>query len=238
MVINDDFNSLITAFKGYRDLLTPIQQNLTDVVGAFDGLKDDLKKLDSIFDSGVKGKLNSIFDTLNTQAKQSADLSKQIDSFVKLSNKYAGDVGNLFSVFEKVEHRIKAVTELEKQAEAQITRLDSLIEEKKINYNIKDLSKSLDTYNTNVQKISDFINHDIAKVLQENSKKIANIRLENDRLISRLSDDNTTVDKLVTSYATTNDLLRRIVEKNEVNEEYIFDILDKWAASRKVKVKK
>ncbi len=238
MIINDDFNSLIIAFKGYRDLLTPIQQNLADVVGAFDGLKDDLKKLDSVFDSGVKGKLNSIFDTLNAQAKQSADLSIQIDSFVKLSNKYAGDVGNLFNVFEKVEQRIKAVNELEKQAQEQVSKLDAIIAEKKINYNIKDLSKSLDTYNTNVQKISDFINHDIAKVLQENGKKIENIRLENERLISRLSDDNTTIEKLLSSYATTNDLLRRIVEKNEVNEEYIFDILDRWAMSRKVKVKK
>ncbi len=238
MVINDDFNNLIVAFKGYRDLLTPIQENLTDVVSAFDSMKDDLKKLDSVFDSGVKGKLNSIFDTLNAQAKHSADLSTQIDSFVKMSNKYASDVGNLLGIFERVEQRIKAVNDLEKQAEEQITRLDKLIEEKKINYDIKDFRKSLDSYNTNVQKVSDFINHDIAKVLQENSRKIESIRLENDRLLRRLSDDNTTVEKLLSSYATTNDLLRKIVENNEVNEEYICDVLDRWAASRKVKVKK
>ena len=35
-----------------------------------------------------------------------------------------------------------------------------------------------------------------------------------------------------------NELLKKIVEKQDVNEAYIFDILDKWAEDRKVKIKK
>ena len=31
---------------------------------------------------------------------------------------------------------------------------------------------------------------------------------------------------------------KTIVEKQDVNEEYIFDILDRWAESRRVKTKK
>ena len=32
--------------------------------------------------------------------------------------------------------------------------------------------------------------------------------------------------------------IAKVLEKNDVNEEYIFDILDKWAEERKVKMKK
>ena len=45
------------------------------------------------------------------------------------------------------------------------------------------------------------------------------------------------IDKLVDAYSTSNQLLRKIVENKDVNEEYIYEILDKWADSRKVKRK-
>ena len=45
------------------------------------------------------------------------------------------------------------------------------------------------------------------------------------------------LDKLSETYKETNALLRKIVEKEDVNEAYIFDVLDKWAQSRKVKIK-
>ena len=43
---------------------------------------------------------------------------------------------------------------------------------------------------------------------------------------------------MASAYVSSNELLKKIVEKNDVNEEYIFDILDKWAESRKVKTKR
>ena len=44
--------------------------------------------------------------------------------------------------------------------------------------------------------------------------------------------------ELVETYKSSNELLKKIVEKQDVNEAYIFDILDKWAEERKVKIKK
>ena len=32
-------------------------------------------------------------------------------------------------------------------------------------------------------------------------------------------------------------MLRKIIEKEDVNEAYLFEILDKWAENRKVKTK-
>ena len=49
---------------------------------------------------------------------------------------------------------------------------------------------------------------------------------------------NENITDLVNSYKSTNELLTNIVMSEGVNEEYIFEILDKWAKERKVKIKK
>ena len=46
------------------------------------------------------------------------------------------------------------------------------------------------------------------------------------------------VAELTAMFAETSVLLRKAVENGSVNEQYIFDAFDKWAADRKVKIKK
>ena len=51
-------------------------------------------------------------------------------------------------------------------------------------------------------------------------------------------EEKSSIDKLVESYNSSNNLLKKIVENNDVNEQYIFEILDKWAEDRALKIKK
>ena len=112
-----------------------------------------------------------------------------------------------------------------------------IIEEKQKTYNIKELEKQLSTYNENVEKVSKFINEDVVKELNKNTSDIALITKGHDDITKRLDAEKTSLDKLSETYKETNALLKKIVEKEDVNEEYIFDILDKWAIARKVKTK-
>ena len=110
-------------------------------------------------------------------------------------------------------------------------------EEKRKNYDLKDLKNSLDKYNSNLQVVSEFINKDVAENIVENSKLIQDIKNGNKDVVSHLQEEKTSIDNLAKNYADSAALLKKIVEKNDVNEEYIFDILDKWAEDRKVKTK-
>ena len=141
-------------------------------------------------------------------------------------------------VAKAIRKKISTLNEIEKKAQEQIRRLDELIEEKKINYNVKDLERALDSYNNNVQKVSDFINKDVAQSLNETSKKVDAIKKDSEELARQLKDENKTVDELIMTYKTTNKLLQNTIEKEGVNEEYIFAILDKWANERGVKTKR
>ncbi len=135
-------------------------------------------------------------------------------------------------------NRIDSLGKIEKSAQSQLAQIDSLITEKRSSYNLKELQKSLDGYNKNVEKISDFINKDIASVLKQNADKIENIRKENEELSAAVSEQGKDIATLIEEFSKTSALLKKLVEGSSVNEEYLFDAFDKWAADRKVKIKK
>lgn len=235
---NNELKTLISTFKEYRDLLTPIEQNLKEFSISFENISGDIKNLNNSFSGTMPEKLNQICKELATQVEKAKTLSNQVDSFMGSTNRYISSVDRLISICSRIEEKIGVVDNIEKQAEQQIEKLETIIEEKKKTYDIKQLERKLETYNTGVQKVSEYINKDVADTLKENSDKINSIQDKNNIVYRTLLQEKESIDKLVGSYETTNELLKKVVENNDVNEQYIFEILDKWAMSRKVKTKK
>jgi len=235
---NKELAVLIESFKANRGLLTPVQTGLNDFIGTYDSVKENIDKLNAAFGGDVKDNLQSIYKTLSSQAERASDLSSRIDQFVKMANKYTSDVSRFLEMFSKISERITAVNDLENKAEAQIGRLDALIEEKTKTYNVKELQRTLDSYNTNVQRVGDFINKDVAETLIQSQKKLETMKDDLDGIVRKQSGDNANIEKLLVTYSNSEALLKKIVEKEDVNEAYIFEILDRWAEERKIKTKK
>ena len=235
---NKEINSLIDAFVGYREMLVPIQSDLNDFLNTYTALRNDIDKLSNSFSDDAKGKLDEIYKNLATQAQKSDELTKKVDQFLKSSTKYTDEIEKLISTFDSIGGRLSSINEIEKRAEAQIGKLDTILEEKKKSYNLKELERSLDSYNTNLQAVGDFVNKDIAENIMTNTKMIQSIKDGSENISKRLEEEKRSIDELMVSYKTSNDLLKKVVENEDVNEEYIFDILDKWAESRNVKIKK
>lgn len=234
---NSEVNALIDAFIGYREMLVPIQNDMHEFLETYDALKNDVEKIDKAFSGDVQGKLTDIYKTLSAQAEKSEALTRKVDEFLKSTTKYTDEVSKLMVMFESIQNKISAVNEIEQKAEEQISRLDVILEEKKRNYDLKDLKNSLDKYNSSLEQVSEFINKDVAENIVANSKTIQDIKSGNDNVVSHLKEEQKSIDELALSYQNSNELLKKILEKNDVNEEYIFDIMDKWAEERKVKTK-
>lgn len=235
---NNEVNALIDAFVGYREMLVPIQSDLHEFLSTYEALKNDLQKMDTAFSGDVQKKLTEIYSSLSSQAEKSAELTRKVDQFLQSSNRYTEEVNKLISTFESISDRISSVNELEAKAEEQIGKLDTILDEKRRSYNLKDLEKSLDQYNANLQNVSDFINKQVAENIIENTRSIQSVKDGNENIAKRLEEEKKSVDDLVGEYKSSNELLRKIVENQDVNEEYIFDIIDRWAESRKVKTKR
>ena len=235
---NSEVNALIDAFVGYREMLVPIQNDMHDFLETYDALRNDVEKIDKAFSGDVQGKLTEIYKTLSSQAEKSEALTRKVDEFLKSTSQYTEEVSKLMSMFESIQTKIAAVNDIESKAEEQISRLDDILEEKKRNYDLKDLKNSLDKYNANLQSVSEFINEDVAKNIMENTKTIQEIKSGNTNVVTHLMEEKSSIEELSENYKATNALLKKILEKNDVNEEYIFEIIDKWAEDRKVKTKK
>ncbi len=233
-----EVESLIEAFVGYREMIVPIQGELHEFLTTYDALKDSVDKLRTSFSDDAKDKLSEIYKTLSSQAKKSEEMANRVDEFLSSTNKYTEGLNKLVLTFEGISDRLSGMNEIERQAEEQIGKLEELIEEKKKNYNLKELQRSLEVYNANIEATSDFINKDIAESVVESAKMVQSIKDGSENIVKYLEDEKKNVAELSQNYLASSELLRKIIEKNDVNEEYIFDILDKWADSRKVKHKK
>lgn len=237
--MNDNsIKDLIESFIAYRNLIAPLQESLHSVSKTYEEIRDDLDNLSKSFSGGAANSLEKVHSTLNAQAKSGQELSRRIEEFSQSGERYARAVNEMSARFSAVVDRVDALQEIEKNARSQMERIDALIEEKKSSYNLRELRQSLDGYNTNVEKISDFINKDIATVLKGNAEKIENIRRENEELSRAVSEQSKDIAALSAMFAETTALLRKVVEGSTVNEQYLFDAFDKWAADRKVKIKK
>ena len=210
---NSEVNALIDAFIGYREMLVPIQNDMHDFLETYDALKNDVEKLDKAFSGDVQGKLSEIYKTLSSQAEKSEALTRKVDEFLKSTTKYTEEVSKLMSMFESIQTKISTVNDIETKAEEQISRLDEIIEEKKRNYDLKDLKNSLDKYNSNLQSVSEFINKDVAENIVENTKTIQEIRSGNANVISHLTEEKSTIQELTKNYQQSNELLKKILEK-------------------------
>lgn len=236
--MSDSIKELIDSFIAYRNLIAPLQDSLHAVSKTYEEIREDLDNLSKNFSGSAANQLEKVHSTLNAQAKSGQELSRRIDEYAQSGERYAKAVADMNARFSQVANRVDSLQEMEKNARSQIERIDALIEEKKASYNLKELQKSLDGYNTNVEKISDFINRDIAAVLKENAEKIEAIRKENEELSKVVVAQSKDIATLTAMFSETTALIKKVVEGSTVNEQYLFDALDEWAADRKIKAKK
>ena len=234
----EDVKKLIETFREYRDLLTPITENLRDFADTYEGMKGDIARLSAAFEGDVSGNLDRIYRTLSAEAAKAQSLSHEIDAFLARSAEYDSTLKRLTGTLGKLDGTLEALSRLETEAETQIGKLESTLEERRKNYNLKDLERTIAGYQAGVTKISEFINHDVVASLQENNDKLNAIRDGMEEIRAGIRGGNQGVEALLAEFLTTSELLRRVTVGERVNEAYIYDILDRWAADRGVKRRK
>ena len=235
---NQDIQNLIASFVEYRNLFTPIEENLRLFADTYQTLRDEVQKIGKSLDGNLQEKLEGIYKDINSQFEKTQVLSTQIESFKQKTDEFSAQMQKLLNVLGAIDNKIERLDSIEDRAIKQIDKLDQLIEKKDKTYNVKELEDKLESYNLNIQKVSEFINKDIGIALKDTSEKIGYIRDKNESMLENLLAEKSNIEELVKQYTASNQLLKRVAEKEDINEEYVFDLLDKWASKRKIKTKK
>ena len=234
----EEVKKLIETFKEYRDLLTPITENLREFADTYEGMKGDIARLSSAFEGDVTGNLDRIYRTLSAEATKAQSLSHEIDAFLARSEQYDGVLKKLTGTLGKLDGTLESLSKLESEAETQIGKLESTLEERRKNYNLKELERTIAGYQAGVSKISEYINRDVVASLQDNNDKLNAIRDGMDEIRAGIREGNQGIGEILASFLATSELLRKVTEGGQVNEAYIYDILDRWAADRGVRRRK
>lgn len=234
----NSINQLIENFIAYRNLIAPLEETLGAVGKTYGEIRDDLDILIKTLSPETGAKLEKVHAALTAQSKSGESLTRSVETLAQSGEKYSKAVTELTSTFSSLTSKIESLNATEKAAREQIEKIETLIEEKRGSYNLKELQKSLDGYNSNVEKISEFINRDIGDVLKSNAEKIEGIRRENEQLKEVVKKQGEDINALISVFTETSTLLKKCIEGNAVNEQYLFDAFDKWASDRKVKIKK
>lgn len=232
---NAEVRNLIEAFKGYRDLLGPVQENLSSFIAAYESVSGDIARLDEALSGDIKGNLDRIYRTLSEQAAKATDLSSRIDRFTASSDRYFSSVEKLSSTVEKVAGKFEAVNAIEERAERDLGKLESMLEERKRAYDVKSLGDSLEKYSENVLKISEFVDTSVAGTMKENNKKLSEVIAANGEILKELTGEKKALEALIAEYRESNRLLKSAVENNDVNLNYVYEIMDSWAEDRKIR---
>lgn len=233
-----EIQALIEAFVEYRNLFTPISQNLSDFAQTYNQMREEVQKLNRSLDGNMQAKLDGIVKELSNQFEKSKNITAQFEIFKQKTDGFVSQMERLTAALSKIGDKIEKIDQIEEKATTQIEKLNDIIEKKNKVYDVKQLEKNLENYNVSVQKVSDYINKDIAVALSDNNEKIETIKDKNESVYEVLLQEKSGIDKLIEAYSESNLLLKNLIEKQDVNEQYIFDILDKWAKDRKVKTKK
>ncbi|MCL2847642.1 MAG: hypothetical protein FWE13_02700 [Firmicutes bacterium] len=235
---NNQLKDLIDSFKGYRDLLAPVQKNLVEFMSTYDDMKDNIDKLQNSFGGEVKKGLEDIFSRMSAGAEKATALASQVDKLASAANNYSSKINSALSALEKIEQRLSAVTDIENRAEKALGQLDEMLAQKSKNYNLKELQVAIDKYNEEVKKVAGFVNNDVGGIILESHENLGKLKGGIDDIIKAKADDKETLQSLLNSFSASEQYLKTITENRDVNEAYMFEILDKWATNRKVKIKK
>ena len=100
--------------------------------------------------------------------------------------------------------------------------------------------KTITQNNFGVDSTAKFTNNSavtVNKVLA-NSGEIENIKKANKVIEEKIEDERKDIIQILAEVRASNEILKNSIEAADVNEAYIYDILDKWAELRHVKIKK
>ena len=234
--MDNQIKQLIDTFIEYRNLLTPIQKNLSHFLSSYEEVKTTIEQLSLSFEGDLQKQLLTMFDRMEKEAKKATELAAQIDRLSSSTDKYSNAINQVISQFNKIETRLIALLEIDKRAVEQISKIEEITQEKSKTYNLKELQTTLDVYNRDIKKVSEFLNKDIGDVLIENSRQLSEIRKGMDGIVKEQGGEG--LKELLLAQRESAVFLKKIAEDKDVNEAYLFDVLDRWAEDRKVKTKK
>jgi len=223
---------LIGEFTNHTKVIETVNENFTNFVHAYKQIKESLEKLNIDIKSkhNIEKAMNDLLGKGELLVVDITVLAEKINKLESLINPIAEQIENLNTSFKKLinfDENVQAILNSVSKTNETIEKLD-----------LNQITKMLDSYSQKMDQTKTIFEQDVKKAFNVNNAKIDNMIKDVSFVLKNADTTSTRLELLVKQQVELQAVIAKLVDKNTFQMEYLYDVFDKWAEERKVKLSK
>ncbi|MCK9575117.1 MAG: hypothetical protein WCX32_04715 [Clostridia bacterium] len=223
---------LIGEFTNHTKVIETVNENFTNFMHAYKQIKESLEKLNIDIKSkqNIEKAMNDLVDKGTLLVGDITVLSQKVNKLESLINPIAEQIENLNTSFKKLinfDENVQAILNSVSKTNETIDKLD-----------LKQITTTLESYNQKMEQTKTIFEQDVKKAFNTNNARIDYMLKDVSSIVKNADSANTHLEELVKQQVELQTIISKLVDKNTFQMEYLYDVLDKWAEERKVKLSK
>ena len=223
---------LIGEFTNHTKVIEAVNENFTNFVRAYKQIKESLEKLNIDIKSkqNIEKAMNDLVGKGELLVGDITVLAEKINKLESLINPIAGQIENLNTSFKKLinfDENVQAILNSVSKTNETIEKLD-----------LNQITKTLESYNQKMDQTKTIFEQDVKKAFNVNNAKIDSMVKDVSFVLKNADTTSTRLEELVLQQVGLQAIIAKLVDKNTFQMEYLYDVFDKWAEERKVKLNK
>lgn len=234
---NEEIQKLIETFVMQTQEMKKVNENLNNFLSVFSVAKERIEKLEIKQDSNITNEIEELSKRVNQVNNQSEILSNNFADYIALSEKFNETILSLGNRFSELENKITKLEQTESNITSSLKKLDTISEDVS-HFRVDSLTEKLSLFDNVVSEVKNSLNGKVSENLEKNNSIMLSLQKDFNEKLSKINSTGSSLEKIAEQSTTTNAVLNKILDKNEIDKSYLYDLLDEWSESRKLKIKK
>ncbi len=234
---NEEIQKLIETFVMQTQEMKKVNENLNNFLSVFSVAKERIEKLEIKQDSNITNEIEELSKKVNQVNNQSEILSNNFADYIALSEKFNETILSLGNRFSELENKITKLEQTESNITSSLKKLDTISEDVS-HFRVDSLTEKLSLFDNVVSEVKNSLNGKVSENLEKNNSIMLSLQKDFNEKLSKIDSTGSSLEKIAEQSTTTNAVLNKILDKNEIDKSYLYDLLDEWSESRKLKIKK
>lgn len=241
---NIDLTKVSKELAEQQIMMQEINKNLELFVENYRNTKRTLEEVKSPNGVDLSSKIDELTANLEQTRANVEIYGKKLYENLEISKVVSKEFDGVKEGLEKIKNEILETTKqsemyLKSQKEAleSISKFEEIM--KKIeNVDFKNYESKLERYTYNLQLLNDKIENGLQEKIDKNLGEIEKFEKKINEISENTTKQNNAITEIAKSVATMTTLLSKLTKTGNVDEQYIYEIIDRWADESKVKHKK
>jgi len=233
----DTLERIINEYADSRKLMESVNSNINEFIEAYKEVSNKLNKLQRPDDIELKEKIDGLEKKLGTIDESIKEYKEILDNNINVATKINKSIINSDNAIKQINEKLTPTLELITNTLGAMNNFNTIVESFS-QVDFSSLEKNIPEYTSQIVSLNKNVKKNIADKIKTNDIAFEKLHKSVSKVVDNSDNQTNTLGDISTKLLDTNMLLEEIVTKGNVDEQMIYEILDKWAESRNIKIKK